>query len=613
MATIIRIKRSTGQSAPGVLRTGELAYSAGAGLYNNGGDRLYFGKGDDGNGIATTVEVIGGAYFANLLDHQPGALTASSAIVTDADNKIDQLIVDNIDINLNTISTTTGNLVLAPDGNVSVSNNKITDLATPTLAADAATKAYVDEVSGASTIDIVGDTGSDTVNIKDSDLLIAGGQSITTTITDNTITIDAVVAGYNTIGVAEFDSDNFFVSLGAVSTRQIVLGSTSVNNGETTPRIIGLDSFNVGEIAMHGAYITTNTGALDIDAVTSIISPVTKALGDSDINVFNVEGADAEQLFEVRQTGDVIIGGVLTVQGNGTSTFNGDVDIGGALQVQNGATITASLQSDNMTITGNLTVNGNTVLGDSEANDTISFGGRVASDILFDADNTYNIGEVDNVAANVYTTNVVATTVEATNATIGSIEINDNTITNGSGSAVMYIDPAPEDSDGGELVIRGNLTIQGTTTTVNSTTVSINDKNLVLADSAASAAEADGAGITINGPTTPATITYNGATDAWEFNKAVNLTDSDSLQFNGVDWKEVIEDHLVDNLLQAGEGIDLTYDDNANTLTVSAELATLTNPGVASFGGWADSDETVRQFSVTSGDVTIVELDGGTF
>lgn len=106
MATIIRIHRSTGTSAPGSLYAGEIAYSAGTGTQGNGGDRLYFGKGDDGSGNATTIEVIGGAYFANLLDHVHGTLTASSAIITDASSKIDNLKVDNIDIDGNTISST---------------------------------------------------------------------------------------------------------------------------------------------------------------------------------------------------------------------------------------------------------------------------------------------------------------------------------------------------------------------------------------------------------------------------------------------------------------------------------------------------------------------------
>ena len=91
MATIIRIKRSTTSNAPTDLKTGEISYSSGSGSQSNGGDRLYFGKGDDGSGNATTPEVIGGAYFTNMLDHVHGTLTASSAIITDASSKINNL------------------------------------------------------------------------------------------------------------------------------------------------------------------------------------------------------------------------------------------------------------------------------------------------------------------------------------------------------------------------------------------------------------------------------------------------------------------------------------------------------------------------------------------
>ena len=54
---------------------------------------------------------------------------------------------------------------------------------------------------------------------------------------------------------------------------------------------------------------------------------------------------------------------------------------------------------------------------------------------------------------------------------------------------------------------------------------------------------------------------------------------------------------IVSSQLVAGEGIDLTYNDPAGTLTIDAEIATTTNLGVASF---ADAD-----FTVTTGAVTI--------
>jgi hypothetical protein len=181
----------------------------------------------------------------------------------------------------------------------------------------------------------------------------------------------------------------------------------------------------------------------------------------------------------------------------------------------------------------------------------------------------------------------------------------------------LTIDPNPV-GDSGELVILGNLKVEGTTTTINSTTLSINDKNIVLADSAADSAEANDAGFTINGPSIPATFLYKAAPDTFQINRPFttpgggitnvienyttdNLTEGSS---NLYYTDERVDDRL-SNLLLAGEAIDLIYDDSANTLQIDVELATVTNPGAAYF----DSD----QMTVTSGFVTIYELDGGVY
>jgi len=78
-----------------------------------------------------------------------------------------------------------------------------------------------------------------------------------------------------------------------------------------------------------------------------------------------------------------------------------------------------------------------------------------------------------------------------------------------------------EKDSSGDVVITGDLTVNGTTTTINSTTLSVNDKNIVLADSAGDAAAADGAGITINGAS--ATLTYASSGDKWNFNKPLDM------------------------------------------------------------------------------------------
>ena len=102
MASSILIKRSTGSVAPGTITYGELAVTTGAnGTQANAGDRLFIG---DNNGAA---QVVGGRYFTDLLDHVHGTLTASSTVIVDSNSKIDNWLVDDIQLNANVITTST--------------------------------------------------------------------------------------------------------------------------------------------------------------------------------------------------------------------------------------------------------------------------------------------------------------------------------------------------------------------------------------------------------------------------------------------------------------------------------------------------------------------------
>jgi hypothetical protein len=73
----------------------------------------------------------------------------------------------------------------------------------------------------------------------------------------------------------------------------------------------------------------------------------------------------------------------------------------------------------------------------------------------------------------------------------------------------------------GELIVGGNLTVSGTTTTVNSTTLDVADLNITIANGAADAAAANGAGLTVDGAA--ATILYQATGDKWAFNKPISL------------------------------------------------------------------------------------------
>lgn len=556
MAAIIRIKRSTGTSAPGSLKTGELAYSAGAGTSANGGDRLYFGKGDDGSGNATSIVTIGGEYFGNLLDHTPGTLTASSALLVDASKKVDQVL--------------SGDIVI--DG----ASNKITGLADPTVNSGAATKQYVDNTVGASNnLGIAGDTGTDTVDLSTDTLTFDGGTGLSSTVTNNQVS---------------FALDNTSVSAGSYGSSTAIPTFTVDAQGRLTAA--GTASIS-STLAIAGE---TGTGSVDLlDSSLSIVGGTgisTSASGrtftlstvDGEIVHDNLSGFVANEHID-HTTVSIIAGTGLT--GGGTIASNRTLNVVG------GDGITANADEIEVTVD----------------NSTIELSAADGSGAIRVKDGGITNAKLANTSVTIGSTSISlgsssTTLAGLTQVDIDNIRILDNTVASSTG--VLYLDPNPIDSDGGEVIIRGNLTVNGVTTTVNSTTVSINDKNIVLADSAASAGEADGAGITINGPTTPATILYDGSGDKWVLNKTLNLPAGlTSLEFNGVSLTETLEDHLVNNFFLAGEGIDLTYADGSNTLTVAAELATVTNPGVASF----DSD----QFTVTSGAVTIYELDGGTY
>mgnify|MGYP000329874487 CR=1 FL=1 len=93
MANLTRIKilnTASTSSAPTNIYTGEMAYSYVTGTQANNGDRLYIGTGTE-NPYAPNVDIIGGKYFTEMLNHVHGTTTASSALITDANSHVSAL------------------------------------------------------------------------------------------------------------------------------------------------------------------------------------------------------------------------------------------------------------------------------------------------------------------------------------------------------------------------------------------------------------------------------------------------------------------------------------------------------------------------------------------
>jgi len=171
---------------------------------------------------------------------------------------------------------------------------------------------------------------------------------------------------------------------------------------------------------------------------------------------------------------------------------------------------------------GNLTGN---VIG----NVTGNIIGNIIGDVkgsLFGDDSTAIINGIDN-------------TVTGTTVTGGAVRLTGGTISTSDSSGIAVTVATTFNSDvtveneltvngqvtiGGELIIGGSLIVNGTTTTINSVTLTVDDKNIELGSTVSPTdATADGGGITLKG-STDKTFNYVNSTGLWTANIGVAAT-----------------------------------------------------------------------------------------
>lgn len=215
MASIVRIKRSEVSGNPATLAQGELAYSALVDNGANGGDRLYIGMGTETSGNAANHVVIGGKFFTDAITASTNLNTASTLVKRDASGNFSAgTITATLAGNANTATTwaTARNLSLTGDATATLvsvdgSANASAALTLATVNANAGTfgsataipvittnaKGLITGVSTAavaSNLYIAGDTGTDTVSLLADTLSFVGGAGITSTVSNNAITLD---------------------------------------------------------------------------------------------------------------------------------------------------------------------------------------------------------------------------------------------------------------------------------------------------------------------------------------------------------------------------------------------------------------------------------------
>jgi hypothetical protein len=143
------------------------------------------------------------------------------------------------------------------------------------------------------------------------------------------------------------------------------------------------------------------------------------------------------------------------------------------------------------------------------------------------------------------------------------------------------------------LTLSGDLTVNGTTTNINSTNLVVEDKNVILGDvTTPTDTTADGGGITLKGATDK-TLNWVDATDAWTSSEHINIASGKSYYANGTLLKDV-EETLTNKTLTSPKinlGInaqtDTTYTfvlaDNGKFVTASnASPITVTIPPISS-------------------------------
>jgi hypothetical protein len=266
----------------------------------------------------------------------------------------------------------------------------------------------------------------------------------------------------------------------------------------------------------------------------------------------------------------------LNITNSGISTFSGaldvnaDADISGKLTVANinASGVTTSTGGFVGALTGNVT-------GNVTGNLTGGHTGDVTGNI-----NSSGISTFATVsAANINASGIVTAAQFVTGASGAAIGINTNTI---SGPATITIDPAAVGDNTGTVVIKGDLQVDGTTTTINSTTMTVDDLNITLASGAANASAANGAGITVDGAN--ATFTYASTGDKWVSNKDVEATNFNSV--SDITLKENVS--IIDGALEMINqlnGISWNWKDTKKaSLGVSAQNVESVIPELVSNG-----------------------------
>ena len=413
MASIIRVKRSTGTTAPSSLNFGEVGVTlSGSGTQANSGDRLFVGDN------AGNPQVVGGRYFTDLLTNTAGSVasganasTASNGFVPilTSDRKVDQWNVDNLRLDGNSISShdTDGNIIFDPNGTGSV---VILDDTFLVFGNSGDSKIEYDE-DGSDLIQVTGAKWRYNVPIEVNELSVVGVATLNSS------------GGITTTGGDLYVGGDLFIQ------DDLILDEATTRNLNVTGIATVQDKLHLldNDVAHFGGGLGQSG---DLQISHSVSHSLIKDTGIGDLRI-------AGSKIDIRNAADTEQLATFTENGAAELFF----DNANKLQTRiDGVNVNGTLETDALLVTGVSTYQGQS-----------NFTGKMIV--------TGGV-EIDNIGIS---SNIIATRSGAGNQ--------------------LYIDPYPDGlSNEGTVIIKGDLQVDGTQTTVNSSSVTSNETIFRLGD-----------------------------------------------------------------------------------------------------------------------------------
>jgi len=381
--------------------------------------------------------------------------------------------------------------------------------------------------------------------------------SSTITVGGNLVTSGATTIGSSTHTVAFATSGNTSITLPASGTLATLAGAESLTNkklGSLTSNGIVTTSGGDGTLS-----VTATTGSGNVVLATSptLTTPAIGAATATSINGLTISSS----------TGTLTIANGKTATVSNTLTFTGTDSSSVAFGAGGTVLYTGNNLAD-LSSTTSAELAG--VISDETGSGALVFGTAPTFTTSIDGGATFGAFASSDALTVGYTGTADSTTNVSTGATGSG---NTKTVNIGTGGASgSTTDVNLGSSEGGtvtvnnDLTVQGDLVVNGTTTSINSTTLTVDDKNIELASTESpSDAAADGAGITVKG-TSDKTFNWVDSTDAWTSSEHMDLASGKAFYINGT------------SVL------------NASTLGSGVTSSSLTAVGTIATGTWEATD-----------------------